>query len=177
MNIYISRLQQWFDTLASIIQVRAPKYLGLLKNLLCGQGGYWNASKDAEEHHALRMDLVTGCPDGAMLALAEIAMLAHWKATEQRNRTLSYRELIRRGDDIEHRLRQHQSCTTLSSDVNQDPLHPGVPHMGTANDAGAPFPDEKSRSRVAKLFYEAAVLLLNIVLSNASPGACSHSSR
>jgi len=117
------------------------------------------------------MDLVTGCPDEAILALAEVAMLAHWKAMEQRNSTLSYRELVRRGDDIEDRLRRQQSDRVCSSPVEQAPLHPNVPPTGTVSEVNSPFPNEESRRLVAKLFCEAAVLFLNLVLSNATPGA------
>ena len=117
------------------------------------------------------MDLVTGCPDEAMLALAEVAMLAHWKAMEQGNNTLSYRELVRRGDDVEGRLRRRQSGRVCPSPVEQAPLHPNVPPTGTVSEVNSPFPNEETRRLVAKLFCEAAVLFLNLVLSDATPGA------
>lgn len=54
----------------------------------------------------LRMETLTGCPDEAMLAIAEISALARWKDAELRSGSLSIRELIRRGDQIEQQLKQ-----------------------------------------------------------------------
>lgn len=142
-----------------------------MRRLLGEQAGFWHSGCDTDALHSLRMDLVTGCPDQAMLALSEIAMLAHWKATEQHNRTLSYKELIQRGDDIEQRLRRHPSHPISLSDVDQAPLDPNLPQTAdTVNGGGAIFPDEESRSLVSKIFCEAAVLLLNTVLNDANPG-------
>lgn len=118
------------------------------------------------------MDLLTGCPDEAMLALAEVSTLAHWKATEQRNGTLSYRELIRRGDDIEQRLRQHHLITVSLGDVDQAPLHPNLLQTtAIAEPRIVPFPSDEARRLVSKIFCDAAVLALHTVLSNPNPGA------
>lgn len=78
------------------------------------RGGFW---ADADALYSLRMDLLTGCPDEAILAIAETSALAHWKATEQRNGSLSYRDLIRRGDDIEQRLR-HRADQQKFGDIS-----------------------------------------------------------
>jgi hypothetical protein len=162
---------QWLDTVSSLTLVRPPKYLRLLKRLLGERGGYWPAVGDSDGLHSLRMDLLTGCPDEAMLALAEITNLAYWKATEQRNGTLSFRELVRRGDDIEQRLRQHHSNAAANlGDVDQAPLHPNLVQTATTEPRIAPFPSEEARRLVAKVFCEAAVLSLHTVLSNANPG-------
>ncbi|KAG6845479.1 hypothetical protein H0H87_008839 [Tephrocybe sp. NHM501043] len=159
----------WLDTFSNLSLIRAPKYLRLLKRLLGERGGYWPAVGDSDGLHSLRMDLLTGCPDEAMLALAEISNLAYWKATEQRNGTLSYRELVGRGNDIEQRLQQHSSTVTRLSEVDQAPLHP---HLQTPamEPAVTPFPTEEARRIVSKVFCEAALLSLHIVLSNANPG-------
>ncbi|KAH0585252.1 hypothetical protein H2248_008495 [Termitomyces sp. 'cryptogamus'] len=159
----------WLDIFSSISGVRSPKYFGLLKCLLGERGDYWPAVGDTDGLHSLRMDRVTGCPDEAMLALAEVFNLAAWKASEQRNGTLSFRELVRRGDDIERRLRQHHTVAGGLGDTDQAPLHPRLqtqamePHV-------APFPSEEARQLVSRLFCEAAVLSLHTVLSNANPG-------
>ncbi|KAG6841433.1 hypothetical protein C0991_011103 [Blastosporella zonata] len=153
----------WLDTFSSL--TRPPKYLRLLKRLLGERGGYWPAAGDTDGLHSLRMDQLTGCPDQAMLALAEVSNLAWWKATELRNGTLSYRELVRRGDDIEKRLRQHQSSAARLGDIDQATLHPHVMESTVA-----PFLTEEVRRLVSKLFCEAAVLSLHTVLSNANPG-------
>ncbi|KAG6897153.1 hypothetical protein C0992_003740 [Termitomyces sp. T32_za158] len=149
----------WLDTLSSISRVRPPKYLRLLKQLLGKTDGL----------HTLRMDRLTGCPDEAMLALAEVFDLAAWKASKQRNGTLSFRELVRRGDDIEQRMRHHRTVLSGLEDTDQAPLHPSLqtqamePHVGL-------FSSEEARCLVSQLFCEAAVLSLHTVLSNANPG-------
>ncbi|KAG6862511.1 hypothetical protein C0995_000059 [Termitomyces sp. Mi166 len=159
----------WLDIFSSVGGVRPPKYLRLLKRLLGERGGYWPAVGDTDGLHSLRMDLVTGCPDEAMLALAETFNLAAWKANEQRNGTLSFRELVRRGDEIEQRLRQHHTVAGGLGDADQALLHPDLqtqamePHV-------APFPSEEARRLVSRLFCEAAVLSLHTVLSDANPG-------
>jgi len=117
------------------------------------------------------MDLLTGCPDEAMLAIAEIAALAHWKASEQRSGSLSFRELIRRGDDIEQRLRRHQADPQNFSDMDQAPLHPNLAQTSTVTEPGmSPFPSDEMRRQVADIFREAAVLYLHTVLSSSNPG-------
>ncbi|KAF5382023.1 hypothetical protein D9615_004431 [Tricholomella constricta] len=159
----------WLDTFSSLTLVRPPKYIGLLKRLLGERGGYWPAVGESDGLHSLRMDLLTGCPDEVMLAIAEIMNLAYWKATEQRNGTLSFRELVRRGDDIEQRLRKHRSKAANLSDVDQAPLHPNL-QASTTEPRLAPFPGEEARRLVAKIFCETVVLSLHTVLSNANPG-------
>jgi len=166
---------QWLDTFASLTSVRQPRYLGLLKRLLGERaGGYWPPAiaGDSDGLHSLRMDLLTGCPDDAILALAEIANLAFWKSTQQRNGTLSYRELVRRGDDIEQRLKQHiQGPANLSDFLDPAPLHPNLVQNTGTEPTLASFPNEDVRRLVAAIFREAAVLSLHTVLSNATPGS------
>ena len=105
----------------------------------------------------LRMDLLTGCPDEAMLAIAETSSLAQWKALQLRNNCLSYPELIRRGNNIEQQLRQHQSEHLQGGDVAQTRLLGNVTF-------------EDNRSVIANIFRESAILYLHTVLSSALPG-------
>jgi len=107
----------------------------------------------------LRMDALTGCPDEAMLAIAEVSSLAHWKASQLRNNCLSYPELIRRGTAIEQQLRRYQ---TPPSDAPQSRLH------STAGVTQQPTDEE--RSLIARIFRETANLYLHTVLSNSTPG-------
>ena len=51
------------------------------------------------------MELLTGCRDNAVLALAETAALAAWKARELQRGSLSVRELVRRADAIEKAMK------------------------------------------------------------------------
>jgi len=105
----------------------------------------------------LRMDLLTGCPDEAMLAIAETSSLAQWKALQLRNNCLSYPELIRRGNNVEQQLRQHQPEHLQGGDVTQTRL------LGNVT-----FDD--NRSVIANIFRESAILYLHTVLSSALPG-------
>ena len=102
------------------------------------------------------MDAMTGCPDEAMLAIAEVSSLAHWKASQLRNNCLSYPELIRRGTAIEQQLRR-------LSDAPQPRLH------STAGVTQQPTDEERSLI-IARIFRESANLYLHTVLSNSTPG-------
>jgi len=156
----------WLDTFSSLTQPRPPKFLRLLKRLMGERGGFW---ADADALYSLRMDLLTGCPDEAMLAIAETSALAHWKATELRNGSLSYRDLIRRGDDIEQRLRHHTSQQNFG-DIDQAPLHPNLAQTSVTESGVVPFPSNDMRRQVADVFRETAVMYLHTVLNNSNPG-------
>ena len=107
----------------------------------------------------LRMDLLSGCPDEAMLAIAEVSALAQWKTSQLHNGSLSYPELIRRGTAIEQQLRQ------FPSNDHDARL------QGTNN---AMQPTQEDRSLAASIFREAALLFLHTVLSNSMPGKSLH---
>lgn len=117
------------------------------------------------------MDGLTGCPDEAILGIAQVSALAQWKATEQLKGTLSFRELIRRGDEIEQRLRQPHSALP-NFGVEDAPMHPNLRQASTSiTDADViPFPSEEMRQVVANIFREAVMLYLHTVLSSANPG-------
>ncbi|KAF8969160.1 fungal-specific transcription factor domain-containing protein, partial [Flammula alnicola] len=124
------------------------------------QGNYWANGNDLEMPRRLRMDALTGCPDEAMLAIAEVSSLAHWKAAQLRNGCLSYPELIRRGTAIEQQLRRYQTDLSMASDASQTRLH---------STAGV-TPTDEERSLIASVFRETANLYLHTVLSNSTPG-------
>lgn len=109
------------------------------------------------------MDTLMGCPDEALLMIAEVSVLAQWKAAAQREGTLSYRELIRRGDAIEQRLKQNVTDTRLINDIKLIPNE-------IVGDPDVTFPGEDTRAMVADLFREASVLYLHTVLSGPCPG-------
>jgi hypothetical protein len=108
----------------------------------------------------LDMGSLTGCPDACMLAIAEVSALGNWKAAEQRKASLSVPELIRRGLDIEQRLRQHftepQAFTSAT-------LHPKIPQEGGL---GA---SDDVRRLFARIFFESALLYLHTTLSGTNP--------
>lgn len=119
------------------------------------------------------MDLLTGCPDEAMLAIAETISLNHWKVTELRRGTLSFRELIRRGDDIEQRLRRNQVDHPRGGSLDQTPLDPNlVQQTSPATESGAALcPSDSVLRQVCSIFRESGMLYLQTVLSNPMPGA------
>lgn len=159
---------QWLDVFSSLTLQRPPRFLGLCRRLFSEQGGYWAGPLPADLEKGLRMESLTGCPDEALLGIAEVSALAHWKAAEQRKGSLSVRDLIRRGDDIEHRLRQ--AHFDLPSYHEVDPLHPNL--SSTESTANAPvFPSDEVRCLVAKIFQESVVLYLHTVLSGPVPGS------
>lgn len=136
--------------------MRPPKFLPLWQAFLAEKANFF----DLEMPYKMRMDVFTGCSDEAVLAIAEISALAHWKTSQIRNACLSYPELIRRGTHIEQRLRRCSESTVANDAMNQR-LH------GTA-DASSPTVEE--RVVISKIFREAADLYLHSVLSNATPG-------
>ncbi|KAF5337924.1 hypothetical protein D9758_013109 [Tetrapyrgos nigripes] len=149
----------WNDIFASLTLIRPPKFFSLYKRLL----GRENLLLD---NMGLQMDLLTGCPDEAMLAIAEVSALAHWKSAEHRKGTLSCRELIRRGDDIEQRLRHHR---TDPSTGDQAPLHPNL-LQPSISDNGTSFANDNVRRVLASIFRETAMLYLHTVLNDPNPG-------
>ena len=151
--------QQWVDVFSSLSLPRPPKFLQLWKQLLSEQK-YWVNGNNLDMPQRLRMDLLSGCPDEAMLAIAEISALAQWKTSQLHNGSLSYPELIRRGTAIEQQLRQYPSND-----------HDGR-LQGTNN---AMQPTQEDRSLAASIFREAALLYLHTVLSNSMPGKSLHS--
>jgi len=106
------------------------------------------------------MDLLSGCPDEAMLAIAEVSALAHWRTSQLRSGCLSYPELIRRGTLIEQQLRQYRTDPSNDRDVR----------LQTADGTQ---PAQDYRSLAASMFREAAHLYLHTVLSNSIPGKSS----
>jgi hypothetical protein len=144
---------------SSLSVLRPPKYLILWQRLLGEQGIFWANGNDLEMPRRLRMDLLTGCPDEAMLAIAEISSLAHWKAAQLRNGCLSYVELIQRGQAIEQQLSRY------SSDMNHH-----TSQASLLSSAGVTTPTEDERLLMASIHRETAKLYLHTVLSNSTPG-------
>lgn len=159
------------DIVSSLSLLRPPKYFALYRRLLGEKGGYWSVHMPGSEADfsqcGLQMETLTGCPDEAMLGIAEVSALAHWKANELRKGSLSTRELIRRGDDIEQRLRQHRSEPSFG---DQAPLHPNLMQASIADSGAITFPTEDVRRVLANIFRESVLLYLHTILSDANPG-------
>ncbi|THH29929.1 hypothetical protein EUX98_g4257 [Antrodiella citrinella] len=171
---FAAKATMWMDILSSVTFLQPPRFLSLYRRLFKSGAGYWGASTG--EHFECKMDFLTGCPDGAVLAIAEVAALAHWKATEMRNGCLSIRELVRRGDLIEQELKSHSASGLLDADKAAttqvvDPLlaaSSGGMMQGEGPDGTAP-PDEV-RVLIGKIHRENALLYLHTVVNDAHPG-------
>ena len=184
---------QWLDIVSAVDMHRAPRFLDLYRRLFRADAQpFWPASPHAGHVQSLHMDELTGCPDGVMYALAETAALAHWKTTQQQGHSLSVRELVRRSDAIEHDLRaawstaspevfprlleQHYdmnaplSAGTASSSAQPSPVHATVDLGGAALATPEPTIGAETRRLVANVFFEAAVLHLQSVVSDHNPG-------
>ncbi|KAI0076017.1 hypothetical protein K474DRAFT_1675932 [Panus rudis PR-1116 ss-1] len=177
---FAAKATMWMDVMSSITLMRPPRYLALYRRLFGGGAGYWATTN---EQFAVRMDFLAGCPDETVLALAETAALSHWKMTEQRQGTLSTRELIRRADQIENILRQRPLPQRLSPERTGSPEHlgmsldptlslvGGMPAAPSAqgSTADSSSPSEEVRQAVAKIYRETAVLYLHTVISDPHP--------
>ncbi|KAF9260105.1 hypothetical protein L218DRAFT_620215 [Marasmius fiardii PR-910] len=84
--------------MSSLTLMRPPKYFSLYQRLL-------GSEENLLRTGGMQLESLSGCPDEAWLAIVEVSVLAFWKVTEERKGSLSVRELVRRGDDIERRLR------------------------------------------------------------------------
>lgn len=147
----------FIDIASSLTLMRPPKYFSLYQRLLS-----WNDNNLLLQPGSMQMEMLTGCPDEALLAIAEVSCLAYWKGNEERKSSLSIRELIRRGDDIERRLRQQTSSSFL---------HPETSHSLTNNfmSVEATFPSEDVRRLLGSIFRETALLYLHTILNGTIP--------
>lgn len=134
--------------------MRPPKFTTLWKRVLEDQNDYWGNG------NTMDMQALTGCPNDAMLAIADISALAHWKSTQQRNGTLSFPELVRRGNSIEQHIRRYQA--------DQPSIVDSVQGLPTPSDAM--LPTDEQRILAAAIFRETSMLYLHTILSTPTPG-------
>ncbi|KAJ7592928.1 fungal-specific transcription factor domain-containing protein [Mycena floridula] len=160
----VVKCTMWMDIFSSITLMRPPKYFALYKKLLGEDQGFTFPLPGADPAPTgLQMETLTGCPDEALLGIAEVSALAHWKLAEQRRGTLSFRELIRRGDEIEQRLQRHSSDALNFRE--QSPLHPNL----TQAAADSSFSSVESQQYLTSVFRETVMLYLHTILSEANP--------
>ncbi|KAI0701883.1 fungal-specific transcription factor domain-containing protein [Cerioporus squamosus] len=192
---FAAKATMYVDIFASITLMQPPRYLSLYKRLFGGGAGFWatnaNPAGASGQHSELRMDTLSGCPDEALLAIAEVSALANWKTSELRSGSLSVRELIRRGDAIEKELRERatgkridgddfgghagQSSSSLGGGLDMTPAGLAVlmssPQPGmSAGSRSAMSPVDNKKHIIGEMFREAAVLYLHTVLSESVPG-------
>ncbi|KAJ7126736.1 fungal-specific transcription factor domain-containing protein [Mycena epipterygia] len=159
----IVKLTLWVDIFSTLTIMRPPKYLALYRRLFGDLTGWHLPGGE------IRMDALTGCPDEVLLGIAEVSALSHWKTAEKRKGTLSSRDLIRRGDEIEQCLRKRTSSLVYGGEFDI-PLHPTLLQAGSEAFDTALYPTRETRQLVAKIFFEAALLYLHTVLSDSNPG-------
>ncbi|KAF7374632.1 Zn(2)-C6 fungal-type domain-containing protein [Mycena sanguinolenta] len=159
----IVKLTLWLDIFSSLTVMRPPKYLALYKRLF----GDLATRKTTNE---IRMDSLTGCPEEVLLGIAEVSELSHWKAAEKRKGSLSNRDLIRRGDEIEQRLRKASESPRQPGNGDMTPLHPTLLQAESEAVEAPPFPTPETRQLVSKIFSETVLLYLHTVLSDSNPG-------
>lgn len=161
----------------SVTLQQPPRLLALYRRLLNSGAILFKANQNSSSpsgsssgssapNYELFMPMLVGCTEPILLAFAEIASLAHWKARETRNGTLSSRELIMRGTSIERALRS--SCETSSAafmGVNR--TEAGSSLQGSLTQMSP----EMTQRVIAAIYQETAVLYLNTVLSGSNPGA------
>jgi hypothetical protein len=165
---------QWYDIVSSVTLAQPPRYLSLYQRLLAGGSGYWARSSATEAQYDITIESLTGVPDDIMLALAETSALSHWKTQELGSASLSVRELVRRGDVIEQRLRRATGPLPVESRTSmrrgsQDSLG----SHSSASPASLATSSEQSsdvRRLVVDAFREAGLLYLSTVLSGSVPG-------
>lgn len=131
--------------------MRPPKFLNLWKSLLDDRKGALPS---------LDMAGLTGCSDDTLLAVADISALAQWKATQVRNNTLSYPELVKRGMKIEEFILRHKAV-----DADKDTFVHGDNLLQEGE-----MPSDAHRHASVAILRESAYLYLHTILSNATPG-------
>ena len=105
------------------------------------------------------MEEFAGLPNNILLGIAEINALSHWKTTESRKGSLSYRELVRRGDAIEQLLREQSFAADVLKEQTQTPkMQPGVDI------------EDEVRQVLVNLFRDAALINLYTVINGCHPG-------
>ncbi|KAA1467752.1 hypothetical protein DENSPDRAFT_832876 [Dentipellis sp. KUC8613] len=160
---FATKVTMYMDICMSVTLQQPPRLLALYRRLLGGGTSYWPGSgshrggvgSSAGVVDDLRLSEVTGCTDPVLLAFADISALAHWKARELANGTLSLRDLIARGTAIERALRERGEMITAEASRLLEYGRPAEDH---------------SRRMIAAIFLESAVVYLNTVLSGCNPG-------
>lgn len=110
---FIIKTTMWFDVLASITQMRVPRFLEVYRTVFGPkQGAYIETAPSPE----LSMIPVMGCENHIVLAIAEISELSHWKEMQRRTGCLSIPALVQRGMEIEQKYLQRSSNGLFAPD-------------------------------------------------------------
>lgn len=170
----------------------------LYRRLFRTDNNFWPGSPQGAHVQNLHMATLTGCPDGVMYALAEIACLSHWKHQQMQNRCLSIRELVRRATAIEDNLRaswlssspeafphlqlmemHHYDMSrgaslpgTAPPSLHQSPVYTTT-DLGTQSTPVSPVYTSHRMRLISNVFFETTLLYLHCVISGHNPGKIS----
>lgn len=133
--------------------MRPSEFYQLWKRLL--QRSIAASHEGASSTGGLQMHLMTGCPDEAFLAIAEVSSLSYWMSLEDERGCLSLRELARKGNEIEQRLRLHS---------------PNKQQHRADHAQEDRYLNQHLRDSIKDIFRETAALYLYVILNGSKPG-------
>jgi len=152
----------WFDVLASITQMRVPRFLEIYRSIF---GPKREAYIEAAPSPALSMIPIMGCENHIVLAIAEISELSHWKEMQTRTGCLSMPKLVQRGMEIEQKYLQRTSSGMFPQDSYL------TPPAGTTY-AGAEAREVYHKRKLTNdIFRASARVYLHTVLSGDYPSS------
>jgi len=103
-DTFIIKTAIWFDVLASVTTQEVPHFLSEIRGMFGPQH-----PKLYDNYHQYSMMSPMGCENIIVWALAETSFLAHWKAMEKKNGSLSMPDLVLAAQQIENQAYQMNS--------------------------------------------------------------------
>ncbi|KAH7882642.1 fungal-specific transcription factor domain-containing protein [Phlebopus sp. FC_14] len=104
---FIIKVAIWFDVMAAVTLTRSPKSLDTIRDLFGHEISLHDEATVPLEVYSMLP--IVGCENDVVLALAEIAHLAHWKDVHTAAGNLDIVELVMRGQGIEETLKKPSS--------------------------------------------------------------------
>jgi len=116
----VSRTTFWMDVLSSVTLCRRPRFLPTYR-LLFGpdRTNGANGVGHFDSNSGFDMSEVMGASNCTLLAIAEIAELAHWKDTQTKE-GLDAVELVRRGMNIQQRCLRQTTAGIVGRDGERE---------------------------------------------------------
>jgi len=146
------------DVFASLATGKAPKFLELMRRLLGKDAPLWPPD-DGDIMRKICMENFAGLPNTILLGIAETTELSHWKAGEIKKGSLSYRMLVRRGEEIEQLLHDQSPPATI-------PGHGELPVPGQPSPVQV---GQETQQLIVNIFRQGALQYLNSVISGYNP--------
>jgi C6 transcription factor Pro1 len=151
----------WFDVLASVTQMRVPRFINIFRKLF---GPRTSAYIESSQSASLSMLPVMGCENHIVLAIAEISALLRWKELQLKEGCLSIPVLVDKGMEIESKYLSQSNAL-----FGPDPyLTPPANNAYSALEAR----DIYQRRRLTNdIFRASAKVYLHTVLSGDHPSS------